>query len=124
MEYVDDTQLGNNDQNSVPPQSNETKGSKTDVESKVEEIEIETPFRHFSFRRLQAIGALFALIGASLLPLFLIGGSLCSYPLTFNADYQWRRFKILVVRTHIHGSQWSMVSLLQQLHHLRGPFLI
>lgn len=47
---------------------------KNDIESKLEEIEI--PFRHFSHKRLQAIGALGGLIAISILPLFTIGGAI------------------------------------------------
>jgi len=56
------------------------KTSKVDVEQKIEEIEI--TFKFFSFHRIQAIGSLFVLIAVSLLPLFLIGGSLGTF-LTF-----------------------------------------
>src|SRR5277367_1424572 len=49
------------------------KTSRVDVE-KIEEIEI--TFKFFSFHRLQAIGSLFVLIAISMLPLFLLGGSL------------------------------------------------
>ena len=48
------------------------KTSRVDVE-KIEEIEI--TFKFFSFHRLQAIGALFVLVAISMLPLFLLGGS-------------------------------------------------
>lgn len=48
------------------------KTSRVDVE-KIEEIEV--TFKFFSFHRLQAIGALFVLVAISMLPLFLLGGS-------------------------------------------------
>jgi len=49
------------------------KTSRVDIE-KIEEIEVTVKF--FSFHRIQAIGSLFVLVAISLLPLFLLGGSL------------------------------------------------
>ena len=66
---VGESQLGNGEWETV-------KTSRVDVE-KIEEIEV--TFKFFSFHRLQAIGSLFVLVAISLLPLFLLGGSLGNF---------------------------------------------
>lgn len=79
--------------------------SKHEIESKVEEIE--APFRHFVFKRIQAINSLLLLIAISLLPLFLIGGSLCISPSFYlSANFQLRLLLISEAPIHIHGFQW------------------
>ena len=70
VEYVDPSQ--------TQTESVERKTSKNDVESKIDEVDVELPFRHWSWRRLSAIFSLFVVTGVSLLPLFLISGSLCN----------------------------------------------
>lgn len=73
---VGENRLGNGEWETV-------KTSRIDVE-KIEEIEV--TFRFFSFKRLQTLGALFVLLAISLLPLFLLGGSLGSSHCELDAD--------------------------------------
>jgi MFS family permease len=74
-EYVDGTNLGNRQwEASNTRVSDEIKESKPDIEAKVDEVGV--PFRHLSFKRILAITSLFGLLAISMLPLFLIGGSL------------------------------------------------
>jgi hypothetical protein len=68
---------------------------KTDLEAKVEEIEI--PFRFWARKRLEALASLGGLIAISILPLFTIGGALGMNGLGDDSDCRkrgsgyWRR---------------------------------
>lgn len=93
----------NNEQMTVGEESHVVNGewetlktSRVDVE-KIEEIEV--TFKFFSFHRIQAIGSLFVLVAISLLPLFLLGGSLGKFPIF---EVPW----FLTIRKHGSGYWW------------------
>src|SRR5271167_132910 len=57
---------------------------KTDLEAKVEEVEI--PFRFWARKRLEALACMGGLIAISILPLFTIGGAISIDPLDDESD--------------------------------------
>jgi hypothetical protein len=74
------------------------KTSKNDIESKIEEVEVELPFRHWSWKRVSAIFSLFVVTGVSQLPLFLISGSLGTPQLSSI---------LLTLSLNCRGHRWS-----------------
>jgi hypothetical protein len=96
--YVDGNRPGNGEWETSTrnrPSMEAGQTLKTDLEAKVEEVEI--PFRFWARKRLEAIAALGGLIAISILPLFTIGGSIGMNPLSDDSDCSkhgsryWRR---------------------------------